>query len=265
MTKTWNELLPLVASVTRNVGQYILKEGQDFDRRHIEYKGTNNLVSYVDKEAEKKLVAELSNLLPEAGFITEEDTVEQKEKELMWVIDPIDGTTNFLHNLPVFSVSVGLLRHKKPVLGVIYDPSRDESFTATVDAPAALNGEPIQVSPVQDLGHSLMATGFPYYNFEKMQQYLDIIAGFMQHSHGLRRMGSAAIDLAYVACGRFEGFFEYNLKPWDVAAGVLIVKQAGGIVTDFSNGENYIFGKELIAGCAAQPQMLKIIQDRWNS
>ena len=137
-------------------------------------------------------------------------------------------------------------------------------FYAWKGAGAYMNDSPISVSPVDSLSESLLSTGFPYYNFEKMDQYLAILNTLMKSSHGLRRVGSAATDLAYVACGRYEGFFEYNLNPYDVAAGIIIVQEAGGVVTDFQGGGNYLFGRELVAGGKAQPELLKVIQDHWG-
>jgi myo-inositol-1(or 4)-monophosphatase len=256
-----------VLSVCEDVGEFIRKEAEDFDLSRIEQKNSfNNLVSYVDKEAERRLVEVLRKLLPQAGFITEEGTVEQSTTtEYNWIIDPLDGTTNFLHGLPIYAISVGLTRNKIPVLGVIYHVVRKELFHAVEDDNAYCNDHIIKVSDVGSMNESLLATGFPYYHSEKKDAYLDIIRDFLENSHGIRRLGSAAIDLAYVACGRLEGFFEYNLNPWDVAGGILIVKQAGGTVTDFKGGDNVLFGKELCASnTAIQTEMLQVIQKRWK-
>ncbi|GAB3824965.1 inositol monophosphatase family protein [Pontibacter rugosus] len=190
----------------RQTGAFIKQEGQTFDRSKIEKKGFNDLVSYVDKEAEKQLVEGLRNLLPEAGFITEEGTATTKGERYNWVIDPLDGTTNFTHSLPVYCVSVGLLDGDKVVLGTVYDPSRDECFWAYQDGGAYLNDTRIHVSDAPALKDGLIATGFPYFDFGLTEQYLQVLGSFMAKSHGIRRMGSAAIDLVYVACGRFEGF-----------------------------------------------------------
>ncbi len=258
-----NQKTQEVVALSREVGKFIAKEASAFDRSSIELKGLNDLVSYVDKEAEKLLVKGLRDILPQAGFVVEEATATHQDEEYIWIVDPLDGTTNFIHGLPVFAISIALMRHKALVMGVVYEINRDECFYAHHEGKAYMNGQIIQVSPVKSLGECLLATGFPYYNFSKMQNYLDTLNTFMQQTHGLRRMGSAAIDLVYVACGRFEGFFEYNLRPWDVAGGAFIVLQAGGTITDFKGGNNYIFGKELIAGNVAQPQMLEVIKKHW--
>ena len=246
------------------VADFIKREGEGFSTDKIEHKAFNDLVSYVDKESERKLVDACKKILPSAGFITEEGTATVREEEFNWIIDPLDGTTNFTHGLPVFAISIALMRHNEIVAGVVHEVNRDECFHAIENEPAYCNEEIITVSPTAELENSLLATGFPYYNFDQMEKYLQVLNTFMQRTHGLRRLGSAAVDLAYVACGRFEGFFEYNLNAWDVAAGAFIVKQAGGRVTDFEGGKNYIFGREIIAGGPAQPQMVEVIQHYWH-
>jgi myo-inositol-1(or 4)-monophosphatase len=255
-----------VTAVCREVGEFIAREGASFDLNRIEQKQVfNNLVSYVDKEAEKSLVKTLSRLVPAAGFITEEGTVEQTEKrEYNWIVDPLDGTTNFLHGIPLYAISIGLTRNDKVVLGVVYDICQKESYHAIENGPAFCNNKEIKVSSVNSLRESLLATGFPYYHFDKREVYLDIIKEFLNETHGIRRFGSAAIDLAYVACGRLEGFFEYNLNPWDVAAGTLIVQQAGGKVTDFRGGADFLFGNQLCASNTnVHAEMVQIVESRW--
>ncbi|WP_079687031.1 inositol monophosphatase family protein [Ohtaekwangia koreensis] len=256
-----------VMSICEEVGEFIEKEGANFDLSRVEQKTSfNNLVSYVDKEAERKLVTALHKIFPQAGFITEEGTVEQsKQHEYNWIIDPLDGTTNFLHGLPIFSISIGLTRGNDTILGDVYHIIRKECFHAVEGGPAYCNDKIIRVSAVPSLGESLLATGFPYHHSTKKDVYLDIIKEFLEKSHGIRRLGSAAIDLAYVACGRLEGFFEYNLNPWDVAAGTFIVQQAGGKVTDFRGGNNFVFGGELCAGNNfVHSEMLELIQTKWH-
>lgn len=260
MQRLQQDLIVLV----KETGDFIREESRKFDHSKIEYKGKNDLVSYVDKEAEKRLVKGLSEILPGSGFIAEEGTSTKKSDTYNWIIDPLDGTTNFTHGLPVYAISVALMKRNELVLGVVYELNRDECFHASKGEGAFLNHAPIKVSPIKTIDKALLATGFPYYDFEQMNKYLAILNDFMQNTHGLRRMGSAAVDLVYTACGRFEGFFEYNLNAWDVAAGALIVQEAGGTVTDFKGGSDFLFGREIIAGNTAQPQMLKIIQKHWG-
>ncbi len=259
------QLLQDVIVLVKETGNFIREEAQKFNSSKIEYKGKNDLVSYVDKEAEKRLVKGLSEILPGSGFIAEEGTSTKKSDSYNWIIDPLDGTTNFIHGLPIYCISVALLKRKELALGVVYEVNRDECFHASKGEGAFLNHVPIKVSEGKTFEESLLATGFPYYDFEQMNKYLKILNDFMQNTHGLRRMGSAAIDLAYTACGRFEGFFEYNLNAWDVAAGALIVQEAGGKVTDFKGGNDFLFGREIVAGNATQPQQLKLIQKHWKN
>jgi len=238
--------------IVKEAAQFIQSESLKFTAADIHDKSLNQLVSYVDIEAEKLLVKGLQELLPEAGFITEESTIMQGENNTyQWVIDPLDGTTNFLHKLPVYGVSVGLIYKGDPVMGCIYDPNRDELFLAWKDGGAYLNGQKMVVKASASLAESLIATGFPYYEFDKMQAYLSVLDHLMKNSRGLRRMGSAAIDLAYTACGRFDAFFEYNLSSWDVAAGICIAQEAGALVSDFRGGKDALFGKEIIAASPA--------------
>ncbi len=231
----------------KQTGLFILNERKNFTPSNVEIKGSHDYVSYVDKTAEKQLVEGLKTILPEAGFITEEQTVIQENKYYNWIIDPLDGTTNFIHGLPLYSISVALREDENIIMGIVYEINLDECFYAWKDGGAYLNGMQISVTNTKDLDNSLIATGFPYYDYSRLSQYMNLFEDLMQHTRGIRRLGSAAVDLAYVACGRFEVFYEYGLRPWDVAAGVLIVQEAGGIVTDFNNGNNFLFGKELIA------------------
>ena len=247
-------------------GVFIQKEREQFSFDQVEIKSFNQLVSYVDKTSEEMLVSALSKILPEAGFITEEKTISTDEKEWMWVIDPLDGTTNFIHDLPVYSVSIGLLQNGKPKLGVVYEPNRKEMFYAWKDGGAYLNGKPIRVKQNNEIAKSLMATGFPYYDFKIMPQYLETLSELMKTSQGMRRMGSAAVDLAYTACGRFDGFFEYGLSPWDVAAGIIIIEEAGGIVKDFKGGDDMIFGRSILAcSNAIYPEFSDVIKRNFHS
>lgn len=250
-----------VGNIAKHVGSYIQHEAQHFDFAMVETKGLNQLVSYVDKTAEEKLVEGLKKILPEAGFITEEQTIATEEKDMMWVIDPLDGTTNYIHQLPIYSISIGLIKKGKPILGVVYEPNRHELFYAWHKGGSFLNGRKIMVKQNNHLNKSLLATGFPYYDFELMPKYLNTLQQFLKQSQGMRRMGSAAVDLAYVSCGRFDGFFEYGLNPWDVAAGVLLVQEAGGKVTTFNGDDDAIFGRQIIAASQLiYPEFFSVIK-----
>ena len=254
-----------VCDIAKTAGIFIREERKSFELSKVNSKGLNQLVSYVDIAAEKKIVIGLSQLNLDAGFITEEETTVKSTKELNWIIDPLDGTTNFIHDLPVFSVSIALARGEDILLGVVYEVMKDECFYAWKDGGAWLNKKPIGVSKIETLQDSLLATGFPYYDFDGMTSYLAVLQSFMKETHGLRRLGSAAVDMAYTACGRFEGFFEYGLNAWDIAAGICIVKEAGGEVTDFKNGKNYLFGKQIVASnTTTHNHILKTINEHFK-
>lgn len=258
-------LVEQTQEVAKEVGAFIRKERQHFDVKKVEHKGFNDLVSYVDKEAERQIVDRLSVIFPEAGFITEEGTNSTKGEIYNWVIDPLDGTTNFIHNIPVFSVSIALMENEELLLGVVYEVNRHECFYAMKGGGAFCNDTRIKVSEAPALAASLIATGFPYYNFDLIDKYLATMKSLMQKTHGLRRFGSAAVDLCYVASGRTEGFFEYNLNSYDVAAGALIVKEAGGMVTDFEGGNDFVFGRKIIASNGIIHQdFMKVLAEFWS-
>ena len=243
-------LLPILESskqLVLSVGQYIRTESKSFDRSRTETKGLHDYVSYVDKTAELKLVEGLQELIPGAGFIAEENTSTTRGERFNWIIDPLDGTTNFIHGLPCFAISVALTEYDIPVLGIIYEINLDECFYACKGNGAWLNGKPISVADTEKFDESFIATGFPYNNYGRLDAYLELMKHLLLNTRGIRRLGSAATDLAYVACGRFDAFYEYGLSPWDVAAGIILIQEAGGTVTDFKNGNNCLFGKEINA------------------
>ncbi len=247
-----------VKQLSETVGAYIHSENKKFDHSAVEIKGSHDYVSYVDKTAEKMIVDALSALLPEAGFIAEEGTSTKKGTKYNWIVDPLDGTTNFMHSIPLYCISIALQENEETVIGVVFEINLKECFYAWKNGGAWLNDNAIKVSQISTLDFSLIATGFPYYYYSKLSQYLNIFKYFMQHSSGLRRLGTAALDLVYVACGRFDAYYEYGLRPWDVAAGAFIVLEAGGKICDFKGENNYIFGKEIIA---ANPRLFGDVVD----
>lgn len=236
-----------VIDIAKEAGEFIREQRKTFSPDKIEIKGLNDLVSYVDKTAEQLIVSGLQKVLPEAGFITEEKTINKTGDRYNWIIDPLDGTTNFIHGLPVYSVSIALQEYDKLIVGVVYEINQDECFYTWENSPAYLNDNEIKVSGTPTINKSLLATGFPYYDFSKQQTYINLFTELMKSCHGLRRLGSAAVDLAYTACGRFDGYYEYNLNAWDVAAGILIVRQAGGDVINFKGGDECLNTRELLA------------------
>jgi len=236
-----------VIALAKETGQFLLNEINKVKTSDIEVKGLHDFVSYVDKTAETRIVKRLAEILPESGFITEEQTATHRGERFNWIVDPLDGTTNFLHHIPLFSVSIALMENDEIVVGVIYEPNLDECFYSYKGGKAFLNEKEIHVSDQNELKNTLLATGFPYNDFGRLDGYIELFTSFARNTSGLRRLGSAAVDLAYTACGRYEGFYEYGLHAWDVAAGVFIVQQAGGTVSDFKGGNEYIFGRELLA------------------
>ncbi len=237
-------ILESVINTAKTAGAFIKQERAQFNYQSVEVKGLNDLVSYVDKTAEKIITDNLASIFPVAGFIVEENTRTERHN-YNWIVDPLDGTTNFVHGIPCYAVSIALAHEQEIILGVVYEVSRDECFYAIKNKGAFLNEQSIKVSGRKKLSESLIATGFPIYNFARIDNYLNVLKYFMQHTHGVRRIGAAAADLCYLACGRVDAFFEYNLNAWDVAAGALIVKEAGGTVNDFSGNNNWLFGKEI--------------------
>ncbi|MCL4483171.1 MAG: inositol monophosphatase [Bacteroidetes bacterium] len=236
-----------VITIAKTTGTFIAGERVNFDLSSVELKGKANFVSYVDKKAEGMIVEQLRKLLPESGFITEEGTASNSGEQYRWVIDPLDGTTNFIHGTPPYAVSIGLIEGEEIVLGVVYEITRNECFYAWKGSKAMLNGKEIHVSEASTTGEALIATGFPYGEIKNTDKFIESINFFMANSHGIRRMGSAATDLSYVAAGRFEAFWEKGLSPWDVAAGALILQQAGGKATDFRGKSNFLFSGEIVA------------------
>ncbi|NML65829.1 inositol monophosphatase [Hymenobacter sp. RP-2-7] len=268
MTPDLLHLSQSVADLCRRAGAFIREQVSGFDQSKIVTKGLHDLVSYVDKESEKMLVEGLQQLFPEAGFVTEEGTVVNSDAsvEYRWIIDPLDGTTNFLHGLPCFAVSVALARGNRPVLGVVYEVSRDECFRAAEGLGAFLNDKPIRVSQATSIEDTLIATGLPFYKFNHLDAYMAILAEFAQHSRGIRRWGSAATDLAYVACGRFDSYFEFNINAYDVAAGILLVREAGGQVTQWLEDGDPVFNRETLATNGhVHQQMQAVMQQHWQS
>jgi len=243
----YRQLCLQACDVAKDAGAYIRGELPRLRASDIKTKGLHNYVTHVDTTAEKRIVKALEQLLPEAGFIVEEESIRKEGGEYRWVVDPLDGTTNFIHGLPCFSVSIALMHKEEVVVGVVYEINQDECFYAWKGGGAYLNEQPIHVSEAGSLNESLLATGFPYFDYSLIDSYMELFTWCLRNTHGVRRIGSAAVDLAYVACGRFEAFFEYSLSPWDVAAGSLLVTEAGGRVTDFSGGNNHVFNKEIVA------------------
>lgn len=231
----------------------ILADGGGLDIRH---KGLHDLVTRADTASESAIVAVIRAAFPNDQILGEEGVSESADfiqrpassVSRIWIIDPIDGTTNFSHGVPFYAISIALWEHNQPMVAVVHAPALGETFTAVSGEGAWLNGSPIRVSGIAEPNNALLGTGFPYRNLDLLEDYMLLFRRFMSETQGVRRPGSASLDLCYVAAGRYDGFYEYGLAPWDVAAGGLIVREAGGIVTDWTAGENWLHGNRILAG-----------------
>ncbi len=241
-------MITVAIEAARTAGKYLrqhLGRARDIQQKGGEEK---NLVTEVDRHSEEIIIGIISKHYPQHDILAEESGSKPKRtSDYRWIIDPLDGTTNFTHGFPVFSVSIGVEYKGAIIAGVIYDPNFDEIFTAERGKGAALNGKRMRVSAIGDLGRSMLVTGFPYNITENPNRAIEHFVQFLMASQAVRRMGSAAIDLAYVAAGRYEGFWEVALNPWDMAAGALLVEEAGGRLTDFSGKPFSIYRKEILA------------------
>lgn len=257
-----NSLCGEVENVARSVGNFLKTEQHKLHLSEIQQKGIRNFVTYIDKDAEKQIVESLKGLIPEATFLTEEGTVSYAEGKYTWIIDPLDGTTNYVHGDTPYSVSIALMHEQEIVLGVVFDPISDEMYTAVKNGNATLNEKYINPSAQNSLTNAYIGFGIPYSLDEPGEIILkNTIEQFRTCSFRIK--GSAAIEICYVACGRSDAYFHSGLAPWDVAAGAFILQCAGGKCSDFSRGNTYIFNKELVAsnGHIHEEIMLKIIQN----
>lgn len=243
----YKSLCERVQQVARETGSFIREERTKISEEDVKLKSAASLVTYVDKTAEERIVSALKKLIPKSGFVTEEGTASSADEKFIWIVDPLDGTTNFVHGISPHSVSIALKKGDDLVLGVVYEVGLDEMFYAWKGSMAFLNGKEIKVNTASESEDTLIGTGFPYYDFDRVEDYIAAMRQLMKDTRGLRRLGSAAVDLCYVAAGRFDAFFEHALHAWDVAAGAFILQQAGGKVSDFNGGNNWLFGGEIVA------------------
>ncbi len=256
-------MINTAVKAARKASAIINRASFDLDQVRVTRKGHNDFVSEVDKAAEEAIIDVLKHAYPGHAILAEESGPSSNlhdENENVWIIDPLDGTTNFIHGFPQYAVSIALRQRGQVTQAVIYDPTRNELFTATKGEGAFLNNKRIRVAKRDKLADALIGTGFPYSDLSGLDEYLKMFKLMTEKSAGLRRPGSAALDLAYVAAGRLDGFFEKNLKPWDMAAGALLVSEAGGIVADFTGEGGYLDKGDVIA---ASPkvfvQMLNVL------
>jgi len=253
-------MLNTAIKAARRAGKIIVRHLEQLDRVAVETKGQHDIVSEVDRQAEAEIIRVIHAAYPDHAILAEESG-RQAGNEYQWVIDPLDGTTNFLHHFPQFAVSIGLEYQKKLYQAVVFDPLRDELFTASRGAGAQLNDRRIRVSGIAGFDSALLGTGFPFKSNEYLEVWINIFRTFAASTSGVRRAGSAALDLAYVASGRLDGFWEIGLKPWDMAAGCLLIQEAGGLVGDFSGGQQFLESGNLIAGTPRiYSEMLELIK-----
>jgi len=248
-------LLNIAIRAARNAGEIITRSVDRIDKLTIETKAANDFVSEVDKKAEAEIIETVFKAYPEHGIIAEESGV-QKGNDYTWIIDPLDGTTNFLHGFPQFAVSIAVKNKDRLEHAVVYDPMRDELFTASRGNGAQLNNKRIRVTPQVKLNGALLGTGFPYSNMKYLEPYMGMLKSLISNTAGIRRPGSAALDLAYVAAGRIDGFWELDLKCWDIAAGALLIQEAGGLVGDLMGNNNYLESGHIVC---ANPKLFKAI------
>ncbi len=251
-----NDFLITAVKAARRAGKVILDNFGKISWEDIHLKMASDFVTSVDTKSEQIIIDTIRDAFPHHIFLAEESLKEIDTEKYRWIIDPLDGTTNFIHQYPVFSVSIALENQREIILGVIFDPLRDELFTAEKGRGAYLNDRRIRVSAVQDREESLITTGFPFRRKEFIDPYLKLFRNVFLRVGDLRRAGSAALDLAYLACGRCEGFFEIGLGPWDIAAGEIMIREAGGVVTDFGGGGDYLSTGNIVAGTPLIHEML---------
>ncbi len=248
-------MLNIAIRAARNAGDLILRSSENVGQLTINHKSRHDFVSEVDYQAEQEIINNIRTAYPDHAILAEESG-EHQGNDYLWVIDPLDGTTNFLHGLPQYAVSIALKVKGKIELGVVYDPTRDELFTAERGGGAMLNNRRIRVGKQTNLQDALLGTGFPFKTDEHLDAYLAMFRPLCVKTSGIRRAGAAALDLAYVACGRLDGFWEIGLQEWDMAAGILLIQEAGGVVTDFSFNGQYLQSGNVLTGNPKMHQLM---------
>jgi len=240
-------MLNTAVKAARKAGSIITRASFDVDKLTIRTKQKNDFVSEVDHAAEEAIISVLRDAYPDHGFLGEESGYKDKDAEYLWIIDPLDGTTNFLHGFPQYCISIGLVHKGALSQAVVFDPNRNELFTATKGVGAYLNDRRIRVSKTDKIEDALVGTGFPFREIVNLDDYVRMLKSVMKTCAGVRRPGAAALDLAWVACGRIDGFFEMGLSPWDMAAGALLIREAGGLVGDFDGEDRYLDSGRIVA------------------
>ena len=241
-------MLNIAIRAARQAGDIIIRSADSIDTLKITIKSQNDYATEIDKRAEEEIINTLLTAYPDHGVLAEESGYLNEEAEYIWIIDPLDGTTNYMHGFPHYAVSIALKKGNTIEQAVIYDPVRQDLFTATRGKGAMLNNRRLRVGRQRKIEGSFLGTGFPFKNNKNIDPYLDIFRDIFSITSGVRRAGAASLDLAYVAAGKLDGFFEIGLKPWDFAAGILLIQEAGGVVTDFSNNHDYFKTGNIVCG-----------------
>ncbi|VAW60630.1 Inositol-1-monophosphatase [hydrothermal vent metagenome] len=259
-------MLNIATSAARDAGNIILRNIDKLERIKIEVKAPNDFVTQVDRKAEEVILEALQKAYPQHGILAEESGRQNEDSEYQWIIDPLDGTTNFLHGFPQYAVSIGLQYRGRMEVAVVFDPIKNELFTAARGDGAQLNDRRLRVTQNKGLRGALLGTGFPFKQPQHLDAYLETFKAVHADTAGIRRAGSAALDLAYVAAGRLDGFWEIGLSPWDMAAGVLLIREAGGIITDFSGEGNYLkTGNIVAAASTVYPALYEAIKPHFTA
>lgn len=254
--------LTIATRAARKAGSSIVRALSHVDSLNVTEKSANDFVTEVDQRAEQEIIQAIRKSFPDHGILAEESGSHDGKDEYQWIIDPLDGTTNFLHGMPHFSISIALTHRGRLEAGLVFDPVKDEMFVASRGSGAMLNDRRIRVSKRKSLKGALLGTGFPFREEQDLDLYLKTFKAMVPGTAGIRRPGSAALDLAYVAAGRFDGFWEFDLNPWDMAAGIILIREAGGLVTDFGGETNYMKSGNVVA---SNLKLQSVMLDRLKS
>jgi myo-inositol-1(or 4)-monophosphatase len=255
-------LLNTAVKAARRAGKVIMRYAGQLDRLTVESKGRNDFVSQVDREAEAEILDVILRAYPDHAVLAEE-TGQRGQGDYLWIIDPLDGTTNYLHGYPQYAVSIGLWHQGKPFQAVVFDPLKNELYTASRGAGAQINDRRMRVSGITQFNNALLGTGFPFREMDHLEVFINTFRAILPEVSGVRRAGSASLDLAHVACGKLDGFWEFGLSPWDMAAGCLLVLEAGGMVSDFCGGQKFLeTGHVAVGSPRIHDELLKLVQSQ---
>lgn len=259
---TYHPIVNIAVKAARLAGNFILRGQEDIEKLTIIEKAPNDFASQIDRNAEEIIIETIKKSYPQHTILAEETGHMPNDSDITWIIDPLDGTTNFLHRFPQFCVSIAVKQQDKLLHGVIYDPIRDELFTASRGNGAQMNGRRLRVSNLEKMDKALLGTGLPYREFDNFDEYFSYFKALIPQCAGIRRAGAAALDLAYVAAGRLDGFWELGLKPWDIAAGALLIQEAGGWITTLEGNSDFLYASSILA---ATPKIHQLMQELYRT